>query len=103
MLFEILFKIASSLCGEGAEPSTSGLEKAAPPGELDFLSRSNQKNNMNLLMFFQIDLETNSSSPEGAACSRPDLSGSGGEFKIWKFGVTAFMDDPKLEFHNEVE
>ena len=28
-------------------------------------------------MFFQIDLEKNSSSPEGAVFSRPDVPGSG--------------------------
>ena len=59
-----------------SEPSTSGLEKTAPPGELEFSSRSNQKNNRKLLMFFQIDLEKNSSSPEGAVFSRPDVPGS---------------------------
>ena len=60
-----------------SEPDTSALEKAAPPGELEFFSRANQKNMCNFLMFFQFDLEENSSSPGGAVFSRPDVPGSG--------------------------
>ena len=59
------------------EPGTSGLEKTAPSGELEFSSRSNQKINSNSLMFFQFDLAKNSCSPEGALFSRPDIPGSG--------------------------
>ena len=47
-----------------------------PPSELEFSSSSNQKNKSKLLMFFQFDLEQNSSSPGGAAFSRPDIPGS---------------------------
>ena len=57
----------------GPEPGTSGLEKTAPSGELEFFDRSTQNN---LLQFFQFDLEENSSSPEGAVFSRPDVPGS---------------------------
>ena len=58
------------------EPGTSGQEKTAPSGELEFSSRSNQKINSKSLMFFYFDLEKNSSSPEGALFSRPDIPGS---------------------------
>ena len=60
-----------------SEPGKSGLEKTAPSGELEFSSRSYQKINSKSLMFFQFDLEKNSSSPEGALFSRPDILCSG--------------------------
>ena len=34
------------------EPDTSDVEKTAPPGELEFFSRSSQKNISNFSMFF---------------------------------------------------
>ena len=58
------------------EPGTSGIEKTAPSGELEFSSRSNQKNIKKLQTFFQFDLGENSSSPEGAVFSRPDVPAS---------------------------
>ena len=60
-----------------AKPGTSGLEKTAPSGELEYFSRSKQKNIIDLLLFFQSYLDKNSSSPEGAVFSRADLPGSG--------------------------
>ena len=48
----------------------------APPGELEFSSSSSQKNNSKILMFFQFDVEQNSSSPGGASFSRTDILGS---------------------------
>ena len=51
--------------GHHPEPDTSGLEKTATSSELEFSSRSNKKNYSKLLMFSQLYLEKNSSSPEG--------------------------------------
>ena len=50
---------------KGPEPGTSGLEITTAPGELEFSSRSNQKKIKKLHMFFQLDLEKNSSLPGG--------------------------------------
>ena len=58
------------------EPGISGLEKRDPSGELEYFARSNQKKINELLLIFQFDLEENSSSPEGAVFSRPDVPGS---------------------------
>ena len=65
-----------------SEPGISGLDKRAPPGELEFCSRSNQKNISSLLLFFQFELEQNSCSPEGAVFSRPDIPDSDVSFTI---------------------
>ena len=48
----------------------------AHQGELEFFSKSIQKNISNLVLFLQFDLEENSSSPGGAVFSRPDIPGS---------------------------
>ena len=75
--FHIVMDVVSRNLPYTPEPGTSGLEKTAPPGELEFSSTLNQKNICNLQMFFQFDLEKNSSSLEGAVFSRPDVPGSG--------------------------
>ena len=66
-------KLCNIVKNNETEPGTSGLERTAPTGELEFSSRSIQKNNSKLIMFFQFDLENNSSSTEGAVFSRQDV------------------------------
>ena len=58
------------------EPGTSGLEKRAPSGELEFYSRSNQKNINDLQLIFQFDLAEISSAPEGVVFSSLDVLGT---------------------------
>ena len=75
--FEIKVKGQYQHQSIGPEPVISGLEKIAPHGELEFFSRSIQKNIDNFLLFLQFDLDENSSSPERTIFSRPDIPGSG--------------------------